>query len=160
MGIETDRSPVAHPEIVGDGIEFDWANSKLSYRAYPLKTKRNKKKFHELVDCVLGPTVLTIDVVRSNARRARQYMLAYNALDKLKHKEDEAAQSTANNTHKEQHDTKYESKIITYSLIEKAVHLFQKRRTHRNVLDFDEKYLKDQSTKFVVNEMAVGTPNQ
>ena len=104
--------------------------------------------------------MITIDVVRSNARRARQYMLAYNVLDKLKHKEDEAAQSTDNNTNKGQHDTKYESKIITYSLIEKAVQLFQKQRTHLNVLDFDEKYLKDQSTKFVINEMAVGTPNQ
>ena len=36
LGVLTDRSPVAHPEITGEGIEFDWGCSKLVCRSKPL----------------------------------------------------------------------------------------------------------------------------
>ena len=68
IGVKTDRSPVAHPEIAGEGIEFDWGCSKLSYQAQPLSAKQNKTKFHELVNTVLGETILSLSLVRSNAR--------------------------------------------------------------------------------------------
>ena len=42
MGIETDRSPVAHPEIAGDGIEFDWAMERIWYRKQPWESKKKR----------------------------------------------------------------------------------------------------------------------
>ena len=77
LGTKSDRTPVAHCEIAGEGIEFDWGYSKMLYRSKPISMKRNKTKFHELVDSVLSTDVLTIAVARANSCRARQYMLVY-----------------------------------------------------------------------------------
>ena len=82
IGVLTDRCPVAHPEIVGEGIEFDWGCSKLVYRSKPLSLKSSKEKFHNLVDTVLDKGVLILALlVGSNARRARHYILAYNTFE-------------------------------------------------------------------------------
>ena len=143
LGVKTDRSPVAHPEIAGEGIEFDWGCSKLSYRAHPLSAKQNKTKFHELVNTVLGETILSLSLVRSNARRARQYMLAYAAIESTRDKKTHATTQEMDSTNKQPIDTvklKSECKVI-YSLIEKCVDIFQKQRTHCNNIEFDKKYL-------------------
>ena len=81
LGVESDRSPVCHPEIGGEGIEFDWGCAKVHYRSQPIKKKRSKDNFKALVKESLGGTVLTIKQCRSNARRAWMYMLAYKALE-------------------------------------------------------------------------------
>ena len=31
LGVESDRSPIYHPEIAGEGIEYDLGCSKLNY---------------------------------------------------------------------------------------------------------------------------------
>ena len=46
LGIRTDRTPVAHCEIAGEGIEFDWGFSKIAYNSKPISLKQNKSKFH------------------------------------------------------------------------------------------------------------------
>ena len=52
MGINIDRTPKCHPEIAGEGIEYAWALAKLKYRRAPIKDKRTKQKFRNLVmDC-------------------------------------------------------------------------------------------------------------
>ena len=45
IGVEVDRTPKCHPEIAGEGIEYAWALSKLSYRRAPLSKKRNRLEF-------------------------------------------------------------------------------------------------------------------
>ena len=40
LGVLSDRSPIAHCEIAGDGIEFDWGFSKIIYRSKPLDEKK------------------------------------------------------------------------------------------------------------------------
>ena len=127
LGVESDRSPVCHPEIGGEGIEFDWGCAKVHYRSQPIKKKRSKDNFKALVKESLGGTVLTIKQCRSNARRAWMYMLAYKALEdsyNIDDKSTEKKQITA--------DTKH----YNHTLIKKCVDLFRRRRTHRNVMDF------------------------
>ena len=48
---------------------------------------------------------------------------------------------------------KQEQKQITYSLIERCVGLFRKRRSHCNAQDFDTKYIKDEFEKNVLEGM-------
>ena len=141
LGVSSDRSPVAHPEIAGEGIEFNWGHSKLIYRAKPLTEKRNKSQFHDLVKQVLSSDVLTLDVCRSNARRARQYMLAYMTLKAESESQQIKAEQPQTECKPPQAKIKQEVKV-THSLIEQCVGLFRRRRTHRNAIDFDREYLK------------------
>ena len=143
LGVESDRSPKCHPEIAGEGIEFDWGCAKVKYRAQPLSRKRTKDNFFALVDESLGPTVLSISQCRSNARRARLYMLAYKALE-------HTYQSGSNIECKKELK---ESVKYNHSLIEKCVNLFRKRRSHRNARDFDKKILKDEVMKGFIVKM-------
>ena len=161
LGAKSDHTPVAHCEVAGEGIEFDWGYSKTVYRSKPLSEKRNKSQFHSLVDSVLSNDVLTLSVCRSNAQRARQYMLAYMTLDKQQRSCHTSFDNTATveHTQTKQADTKLAVKQelkVTYTLIEKCVDLFRKRRSHRNAIDFDGKYLKDEVLKNVVDGMVLG----
>jgi hypothetical protein len=76
------RSPKCHPELAGEGIEYDWAAAKQFYRRQKLKDKRTKDKFGKLV-------IQSLDQVKMNlriefSRRARQYMLAYQTVESFK----------------------------------------------------------------------------
>ena len=78
MGVILDRSPKCHPEIAGEGIEYCWALAKIFYRNAPIKLKRGKDSFRDLVKKSTDPTgVLSIEKVRSCSRRAREYMILY-----------------------------------------------------------------------------------
>ena len=73
------RSPKCHPELAGEGIEYDWAAAKQWYRRQKLSEKRTKAKFTKLV-------IQSLDQVKINlrmefSRRARQYMLAYQTVE-------------------------------------------------------------------------------
>ena len=156
----SDCTPVAHCKIAGEGIEFDWGFSKLAYRAKPISLKRNKTKFHSLVDSVLSDKVLTISVCRANARRARSYMLAYLTLMTDEIDQNSTTQHGSNNQNTITNTTnstveKQEQRQITHLLIERCVGLFRKRQTHRNVQDFDTKYIKDEFEKNVLQGMTV-----
>ena len=72
-------------------------------------------------------TILTIQRQRKFSKRARQYMLAYRAINikRTKDKTDE--------THVE--DTK-----LSHTLLEKVVKVF---KTHRNAADSDSKWIGD-----------------
>ena len=88
--------------------------------------------------------ILHIDQCRSNARRARMYMLAYKALEdcyNIDKKEEDSKPVLPSNA-------KY-----NHTLIEKCVSLFKRRRTHRNVIDFDSKYLSDANLKNLISKM-------
>ena len=126
LGVRTDRTPVAHCEVAGERIEFDWGYSKIAYRSKPISLKQNKSKFHSLVESVLSSKTLTLSICRANARRARQYMLAYMTLAATDTEQSQPTHhSQASNTHKttakEESTTKHK---VTHSLIEECVGLF------------------------------------
>ena len=93
-------------------------------------------------------------------------MLAYMTLAaKIESKQDQSTEKTNNqvhstsNTNSSQRNTEHhkeESKghKVMHSLIEQCVKLYRKRRTHRNVSDFDGKYLKDSFMKKLLEEMS------
>ena len=141
LRIKSDRTPKAHCKIAGRGIEFDWGFSKLMYHAKPIELKRNKTKFQSLVDSVLSREVLTLAVCQANARRARQYMLAYMTLAATTTNQSQPTQSntTANQTQQDDNTlkNKEETKPITHALIEECVKLYRRRCSHRNVMDFN-----------------------
>ena len=72
------RSPKCHPEIAGEGIEYDWAAAKSTYRRAPMAAKASLKSFKDLVHKCLKS--LDLDCRYSFSARAREYMLAYDVL--------------------------------------------------------------------------------
>ena len=72
------RSPKCHPELAGEGIEYDWAGVKNHYRCSAPKKKKDAKGFRELVNKSLE----SIDFGQriSFSAKARQYMLAYDVM--------------------------------------------------------------------------------
>ena len=76
------NSPKCTPEVAGEGIEYDWGVSKLWYRTQDFKLKKNKAEFRKLVLRAVGNKVLSLRMVRDNARRAREHMISYYELEK------------------------------------------------------------------------------
>ena len=79
LGVEVIFSPKCHPEVSGEGIEFIWALIKNSYRRIPLSMKKKKREdflseVHRLI------MEVKVDSVRKCARRARQYICAYQEI--------------------------------------------------------------------------------
>ena len=121
LGVVVDRTPKCHPEIAGEGIEYDWAAAKLCYRRLRIDNKKTKTKFIESVrKCTDRNEVLTIRRRRLFSKRARQYMLAYRAID---------VQNEQGNKSK-----------MSHSLLEKVMKVF---KTHRCTADIDTKYIND-----------------
>ena len=88
--------------------------------------------------------ILHIDQCRSNARRARMYMLAYKALE------------DCYNIDKDEEDSKPvlpSNAKYNHTLIKKCVSLFKRRRTHCNVIDFYSKYLSGANLKNLISKM-------
>lgn len=76
------NSPKCTPEIAGEGIEYDWGVSKLYYKAQDVERKRKRTNFNDLVFEAIGERVLSLETVRSNAKRAREHMICYYELQK------------------------------------------------------------------------------
>ena len=123
LGVIVDRTPKCHPEIAGEGIEYSWGAAKLFYRRLRIKEKRSKEKFRNSVkNSTNRNTILTIARQRKFSKRARQYMLAYQAIElQRKRNTDE--------------DIK-----MSHMLLEKVVKVF---KTHRNAADTDTKWIGD-----------------
>ncbi len=45
IGVIVNDSPKAHPEVAGEGVEYNWGFSKLLYCHRHIKKKRKKEKF-------------------------------------------------------------------------------------------------------------------
>ena len=82
LGCIIDRTPKCHPEMAGDGIEYEWAMAKLWYRRQKMERKKGKDKFHALVEECFGRDILSIERSRKFSSRARQYMVSYYMLEK------------------------------------------------------------------------------
>ena len=127
LGVKVERTPKCHPEIAGEGIEYDWGCAKGVYRRLPISEKRTKNKFRESVNRAMDSnTVLTIERRRLFSKRAREYMLAYSILDN----NDEIGSSEGVDDEKKPHMTAY--------LIEKIVKQY---KSHRSASDFDAGFI-------------------
>jgi hypothetical protein len=80
------------PRDGGEGIEYNWGCAKGYYRRLPITEKRTKNKFRESVEKSISRGIMTIERQQMFSRRARQYMLAYQAIDNNK---DESKEPTA-----------------------------------------------------------------
>jgi hypothetical protein len=122
IGVEVMLTPKCHAEIAGEGVEYMWACSKGAYRNLTLKEKKGKENFMAGVRYSLSEKVLSIERIRKFAKRARQYLLAYHAID--------SGQVSAEI---QQDCAKYGPVAL-----EKLLREF---KTHRCVMDFDFKFV-------------------
>ncbi len=130
LGVKVERTPKCHPEIDGEGIEYDWGCAKGVYRRLPISEKRSKIKFRESVEKSMHSTeVLTIERRQLFSKRAREYMLAYSILDKEEMGSSEGVEDV-DEDEKKPHMTAY--------LIEKIVKQY---KSHRSALDFDMSFI-------------------
>jgi len=131
LGVEIDCSPKYHPEIAGEGIEYCWGLSKNTYRAYPLKDKKTREKFKNLVSKSIDVNnILTKERIRLFARRQRRYILAYLSLEHCReHQQNPQQDSTPK---------------MSCSLVERLVKKYKSpKQSHRNILDSETRFLND-----------------
>ena len=96
------------------------------YRLFPLTEKRSKEKFKKSVEKALcSETVLTKEVVRKFARRARQYKLFYKSKDDME----------TDSSNEAPHPVKTEVSAV---VIEKVIKTF---KMHRSAEDFDAGFI-------------------
>ena len=122
-GVNVIRTPKAHAELAGEGIEYTWGNTKNNYRRLPMKDKSSKDKFMNSVRKVLSREKLTNKQIRLFARKARAYTCAYYAFDNELLKDSAVMLGISGED--------------TLPHIEKLQKTF---KTHRCALDFDKKF--------------------
>jgi hypothetical protein len=133
LGVKVERTPKCHPEIAGEGIEYDWGCGKGVYRRLPISQKKTKQKFRESVKtCLDSNNVLTVERRRLFSKRAREYMLAYSILDNT-----DETDSTERDS-KEVVVKKEKKPHMTAYLIEKIVKQY---KSHRSAADFDAGFI-------------------
>jgi hypothetical protein len=136
LGVLVDRSPKCHPEVAGEGIEYSWGCAKGKYRRLPIDAKRKKGNFRNSVrECLDRTNVLTIERQRMFSKRARQYMLAYHAIEVSKEKRALGGATESNDNNIE----------MSAYLVEKIIKMY---KSHRGATDFDSAYIDA-----IVNDM-------
>ncbi len=123
LGVLVDRTPKCHPELAGEGIEYSWGCAKNYYRRLPLEEKR-KKKFMGSVRKSLAMEVLNQECVIKFSKQAREYIMSYHTI------------------WLEQQQTGEHDPVVTPMKIEKLAKEF---KTHRCTLDFEYKYIQENS---------------
>jgi hypothetical protein len=124
LGVKVDRTPKCHPKMAGEGVEHAWAGAKGFCRCLPLSEKRSKAKFRKAVSrCINTEQVLTAARQRMFSRRAREHMVACNALDNAEEDEDGDAD-----------DGQRRNPLMRACLIKKIVKVC---KSHRSAADFD-----------------------
>ena len=134
LGVEVERSPKCHCEIAGEGIEYDWGAAKLYYRRMPHARKKRKANFHQLVhESTDGRDDgnLNKQTVRGGAKRVREYMLAYVAID----------------SERERLEANEDAPKFGHGLIQKVVKVFKRKKSHRSARDFDCVYISSITKK-------------
>jgi hypothetical protein len=131
LGVIVDRTPKCHPEIAGEGIEYLWGVAKMIYRTFSLVAKKGSEKFLDSVRACTSRDNLNVDLVRKCSKRARRYMLAYQAFNDMN-------KNCNNNQEQEQEDDNDDKLSLSYKLIEKAVKSY---KCHRSAMDTDAKFI-------------------
>ncbi|KAI2509347.1 hypothetical protein MHU86_5100 [Fragilaria crotonensis] len=124
LGTEVLLTPKCHAELAGEGVEYIWGGAKGEYRRFSLAEKRGKDNFKSSLHHCLSEEVITIERVRKYARRARQYLMAYHAID--------SGQVDAQTRHD----------CLKYGpvAVDKLINNF---KTHRCAFDFDYKFIME-----------------
>ena len=134
MGAVCHRSPKYHCEIAGEGVEYSWGNAKMRYRRIPYSDKRTAGAFLKCVRDCLSRDYLNIERIRTNSRRAREYMAAYFLLSQ--------------NINIGENNEEFNSSLsvdevkpcaVSASRIEQMKQMY---RTHRAAFDFDHAFCK------------------
>jgi hypothetical protein len=137
MGVVIDRTPKCHCELAGEGIEYSWGCAKNFYRTLPIREKKSKESFKESVrKCLDQETVLTKQRIRAFSRRARQYTMAYYALQlQQQHSQQQERQldDSCCDDGPHRHDQLSATKIES---------MFKEFKTHRSAIDFDSQFIK------------------
>jgi hypothetical protein len=135
MGVKVVRTPKCHPEIAGEGIEYDWGCGKGFYRRLPLSAKKTKNKFRESVKKSLDmDKVLTVQRRRLFSKRAREYMIAYSILDNNSKEVGGLVEGGGQSDNGKQETKPH----MTAYLIEKIVKQY---KSHRSATDFDAGFI-------------------
>jgi hypothetical protein len=79
LGVIIDRTPKCHPEMAGEGIEYNWGCAKGFYRRLPITKKRTRSKFRESVIKSISRDIMTAERQRMFSCRARQLHYAEKA---------------------------------------------------------------------------------
>lgn len=124
LGVKVLLTPKCHAELAGEGVEYVWACSKGAYRNLSLQAKKGKDNFKASIRYCLSEEVITKVRIRRFARRARQYLMAYHAID------------TCQVDDETQHDCKTHGPVALTKLIGQF-------KTHRCAFDFDFKYIME-----------------
>ncbi len=124
IGVKVLLTPKCHAELAGKGVEYVWACAKGAYRNWSLQEKKGKDNFKASICYCLSEEVITTVRIRRFARRARQYVMAYHAIN------------TSQVDEKTQHDSKTHSPVALTKLIGQF-------KTHRCAFDFDYKFIMD-----------------
>ena len=122
LGVTVLLTPKCHAELAGEGVEYVWACAKGAYRNMSLKQKKGKDNFKASVRYCLSEEVITKVRIRKFARRARQYLMAYHAID------------TKQVDEQTQHDSKMHGPVALTKVIGEF-------KTHRCAFDFDHKFV-------------------
>ena len=124
LGVALERSPKCHPEIAGEGIEYGWALSKMDYRQSLMAAKKSKESFQKLVKkCTDNSTTLSVKRMRYCSKRARDYMVLYQAVEKM-NLDDEDGIGIQMNKH-----AILEGSMKLYRRLQKT------KKTHRSVIE-------------------------
>ena len=81
LGVRVLITTKYHAKYAGEGIEYSWGYSKSGFQRHPLSAKKGKDNFILFVNKCLSQDFITKELVRKVSKRARKYMLAYQALD-------------------------------------------------------------------------------
>ena len=122
LGVKVLLTPKCHAELAGEGVEYVWACAKGAYRNLSLREKKGKDNFKASIRFCLSEEVITKVRIRRFARRARQYFMAYHAIDT--HQVDDQTQ----------HDCETHGPVALTKLIGQF-------KTHRCAFDFDFKFI-------------------
>ena len=136
MGVIVDRTPKCHAEIAGEGIEYTWGHQKNYFHCQPLSVKRSKTDFRKLVTKCCSRELITKQLVRKFSKRARDYIIAYHAVENHGNK---IKQLTSDK--KGKGENKAEVDKSTVVKVERMKRAF---KTHRCAMDFDTKFLKSE----------------
>jgi hypothetical protein len=125
LGLQVMLTPKFHCEFAGEGIEYAWAQAKAIMRRTPMREKKGRINFMNVVTrCLCPTTVLTKERVRKFAARARAYICTYYYLERR-----EANGSDGTPAAKQQ---------LLYKKIEQLMKRF---KAHRCALDFDTHFV-------------------
>jgi hypothetical protein len=132
LGLRVLFTPKFHCEFAGEGIEYNWAHAKAKMRTTPIREKKGRANFIELVKkCICPENVLTKERIRKFSARARAYICAYYHLSREEdHVAGDPGAPVVGFVEKQQ---------LLFKEIER---LMKKFKTHRCVLDFDSGFVK------------------